>query len=369
MIKCITGVPRSGKSYYSVDYLYNNFIKKENTNYKYIYTNIASFNFELFDALKKDKEIKTYKLDYGKLEYNLKVLKVFYDNEDEEGLIREAKRLKLFDSLIIIDEAHKYFSKRSDLLNFFLTYHGHMNMDIFLITQNIKLMNTEYLASVHEYLSFQKRGKALRSNVLKGFVYDSHHFSDKTKINTIKIKMIQEVHSLYKSGDKDRTDNYVKKIIGYVAILIVAAIMFGTYAFNRVIKTKQEKVIETKIPKDFQIKKQYKKTEIKKPEIKKTVRKKIVNISIICNEEYCGYKNDLNSIYEKKYIEKFSKYIVYRGIRNGGGFIYDISIPENILKNKLNRIYKHAKIEKPIIKKKKKKKGYESLFFRDLIDY
>ena len=171
-----TGIPRSGKTLKAVALIYETFVSPniEKTGFldkalekvgfstdkqsEYIncYTNINQFNFDIDERL--------LKLDFQELEKNLNLLHLMYlaKNSDDE-LIEKAKELNICHSLFVIDEAHNFFNKKSDLLTWWLSYHGHIYHEIILITQHLTLILKEYtqfteyfIEQFHKDLDFQK---------------------------------------------------------------------------------------------------------------------------------------------------------------------------------------------------------------------
>ena len=117
-ITFITGIPRSGKSYYAVYLLYNNFIalppkenklskflgkyssKKLKKTYDLAYTNINQFDFSKSDKIKP--------FDYDELQAKLVILYTAYlaKKPDNELLIM-AKSFGIIDCLFVIDDVQK----------------------------------------------------------------------------------------------------------------------------------------------------------------------------------------------------------------------------------------------------------------------
>ena len=146
MINLITGVPGAGKTYFSVNIIYQELNSKK-SKYKRIYTNI-NLDFKKCNNLKKDF---VFQLDLDDLmnmiekDYELSQLfkqNKLFDNDTGE-LIQDydkyvKNKLKLFEpyehSLIILDECHLYFSSSvDDKLLRFLSYHRHFDIDIDLV--------------------------------------------------------------------------------------------------------------------------------------------------------------------------------------------------------------------------------------------
>ena len=83
-----------------------------------------------------------------------------------------AKKLNLYKALFVIDEAHNFFQTKDDVLVWWLTYHRHLYQDIFLITQNLALIDRKY-KPLAEYF-YKAVPSSLRLNK-KVFKYKSRY--------------------------------------------------------------------------------------------------------------------------------------------------------------------------------------------------
>ena len=245
MITLILGVPRSGKSYFAVNFIYNE-IKSEKSKYKTIYTNI-NLNFEKCESYKKDF-VKPLILDeflmdvHKEYEYS----QLFKENklyDDETGeIIKDfdayMHKLGIFEkykhSLIIIDEAHLYFTDKAEshLLRF-LSYHGHYDIDLFIITQNKNLINRKYLAFVELTYFAQPSSKRLFGNVFTYKVYSSHQTTNNNYAGKEKLTFSKKVAECYNSGSSRRYKSLSSKlilpvVIGFILVLFLFNI-FSNY--------------------------------------------------------------------------------------------------------------------------------------------
>lgn len=144
MIHIVEGVPGSGKSYYAVNYLiqnffdydsfYNEYKEKENKNVLVI-TNI------------EDLKVKHLNLD---ILLDRFTLEKFFTVDNFE---RIQKQYRVKNIIVIIDEAQRYFDRKfynKDVFYFF-QYHRHLGVDIFLITQSKNTISKE-LVVLAEYI-------------------------------------------------------------------------------------------------------------------------------------------------------------------------------------------------------------------------
>jgi len=201
MIKIYTGLPRSGKTYLAVkdindEFIYKpeektffSFLKKpkKEPKYKRLYTNIGGFKHDQINEVFEHYEIdrKSIPLKWDIFYNHLKKLRDLDEEEQgDESLIAYADKYNLYKSLIVIDEAHKFFDKKLDtVLVWFLGYHGHMGMDIILITQNKVKLHSNYLADSENFVDAQPKSKSFGANQLRYFYYASSSYTDKQRFD------------------------------------------------------------------------------------------------------------------------------------------------------------------------------------------
>jgi len=249
MITLILGVPRSGKSYFAVNFIYNE-VNSEKSKYKVIYTNI-NLNFEKCDKYKKDF-VKPLILDefLSEVHKEYEYSKLFKENKlyDEETgeLVKDfdayMKKLGIFEkyknSLIIIDEAHLYFTDKAEphLLRF-LSYHGHYDIDLFIITQNKSLINRKYLAFIELTYVAQPSSKRLFGNVFVYKLYSSHQTTKNNYAGKEKLTFNKKVAECYNSGSTRKYKSLASKLI--IPVIIGILIIFLAFkAFSNYVKCK-----------------------------------------------------------------------------------------------------------------------------------
>jgi zona occludens toxin (predicted ATPase) len=179
MFAIIEGVPGSGKSYYAVKQLWENFIIDK---FDYIVTNIDGLKVELMYKLAKElynKDIQTQVLTFTDLEF------IFKDFNNVEIIVKTPENnYKLTNKHLIaffIDEAHIWFSEFD--VNFFnyLTYHRHYGHTIYFITQDYSNINLKYVR-ICEVRYKIKKTKILGLRKNKMLLYmgaDRKHFAIK----------------------------------------------------------------------------------------------------------------------------------------------------------------------------------------------
>ena len=239
MINLITGVPGAGKTYFSVNIIYQECISK-NSKYKRIYTNI-NLDFKKCNDLKKDF---VFQLDLDDLmnmiekDYELSQLfkqNKLFDNDTGE-LIQDydkyvKNKLKLFEpyehSLIILDECHLYFSSSvDDKLLRFLSYHRHFDIDMDLVTQNKSLINRKYLAFIENMYIGQNPSKRLFSKVFVYKLYASYKEYNSNYVGKEKLKFDKKIAQCYNSGSNKIKKSFSSRLLIPFFILALIAILF-----------------------------------------------------------------------------------------------------------------------------------------------
>lgn len=246
-ISYLTGIPKSGKTYLAVYKIWENFVKEPKKSlfskeapknkYKICYTNINEFDFS------KSDKIELLKTDDFK--YNLSLLYDLYQaGANDTDLNLKADEFRLNHSLIVIDEAHNFFTKKDDILTWWLTYHAHLYQDIWLITQDLSLIDTGYKA-VAEY--FYKAVEPARRLITSRFRYQQFSSYKMNGVDLIKgggftLPSLDEVFKMYVAGEKTKGSSIVVKF--FALALILSFITF--VAFNLYIKILSPKSEETK---------------------------------------------------------------------------------------------------------------------------
>jgi len=231
MLVYLTGVPGSGKSYKAVYTIFNNFsdsekakrdIKKDFVN---CYTNINEFKY--------DKVKNTFKFDFDEFYKQITELHKMYKNKStDEELIEKCKEFNIYRSLFVIDEAHNYFDKKDTVLVWWLSYHRHLYHDVYLITQNLSLIESKYKA----FAEFFYRAKPqLVSINRKYFNYDVFINSRMAMVHRAgkdKIPKLKEVFELYQSGDAIESGNILLKyyLFSFAALIACGFIFYYVYS-------------------------------------------------------------------------------------------------------------------------------------------
>ena len=261
MIDYFFGVPRSGKTYRAMDYIYKEYIdiSKKHSNvlsqthiyklysfhfihtktpkYKNILTNIGGFKFDVFNKIFLDRGSpnRAYRLIWKDFYNHLAVLhKMALDEKDDIELNRYASYHNINDCLIVFDEASFYMKKYDDVISWWLAYHGHFKIQIIIIAQGPKQINSEYLSHTEIFYEAQSQSKQLTSNQ---FRYIHHHdfpFTKDTNFATSSLSADQRVFALFKSGEIDKPPKIIYKYILIFVLGILFVLFFGYKLFNSV---------------------------------------------------------------------------------------------------------------------------------------
>ena len=261
MIDYFFGVPRSGKTYRAMDYIYKeyididlkhsnilsqthiyklysfHFVHAKTPKYKNILTNIGGFKFDVFNKIFLDRGSpnRAYKLIWKDFYKHLKTLhQMALDEKDDVELNRYANYHNINDCLIVFDEASFYMKKYDDVISWWLAYHGHFKIQIIIITQSPKQINSEYLSHTEIFYDAQSQSKQLTNN---RFRYIHHHdfpFTKETKFANSSLTANPKVFDLYKSGEIDKPPKIVYKYIIIFVLAILFVLFFGYKLFNSV---------------------------------------------------------------------------------------------------------------------------------------
>jgi zona occludens toxin len=233
MITFLLGLPGSGKSYFAVDRIYNNFSddkeakRDKKLNFKNCYTNINEFNY--------DKVNNVHHLDFDKFYFILQRLHKHYKaKKSDKYLVKFLSRVKLKDTLFVIDEAHNFFDKKDLVLVWWLSYHRHLYHEIILITQNLALIESKYKSFSEFFYVAKPQSLTLIKSHFKYNVFCSSRLSQNSRSGSIKVKRKKEVFALYKSGDSIKSSNVILKclLLSLAIALFLFAFIYYSYVYD-----------------------------------------------------------------------------------------------------------------------------------------
>ena len=261
-ITYLTGIPRSGKSYYAVYKLYRYFvekkqqrpfligffyrllkkrIKKENRKsfitslyntfgkkekvYYCAYTNINQFDFS------KTSRIRPF--DYEKFYSHLELLHAMYlSKKNDSELLSYARENELYNIIVVIDECQNFFAKDNIVLTWWFTYHGHLHQDIFLITQNLGLIYKEYFKLSEFFFRAIPPSNRLLTHKFRYMQFNSHNLYKTDKIGAFNVPMLNEVFGMYVSGASNNSKSIVVKYFLFALLLLGLLIFLISYFFG-----------------------------------------------------------------------------------------------------------------------------------------
>ncbi|MCD8212990.1 MAG: zonular occludens toxin domain-containing protein, partial [Campylobacter sp.] len=192
-------------------------------------TKIDQFKFELDDRLLKF-DFDEFYINIEKL-YTLHKIGKYSDSE----IIQVAKDLKLYKVLFVIDEIHNYFRVKEDpVLVWWLTYHRHLSHDLYLITQDLSLVNSEYKRIAEKFYKAIDSSKRLFSKTFKYAYFSSYKMNACDRVNSFNINLPfnPEVYKLYHSGANSKSKSILKFYVIVGVLLVLFTISLFLYALN-----------------------------------------------------------------------------------------------------------------------------------------
>jgi len=222
MLLFITGVPGAGKTYYSVNKIFNEFIKSD-THYSFLYTNIAMFKFGVSPKFKEFNN----SVFFDKIS---QLYSMYSQNCLESELIEKAKELEIFNSFFVIDEAHNFFDRERPELVFFLTYHRHFFCDIFLVSQNLLLIHYKYRYLAEYFVKAKSSSISLNPRVFSYNYFADDKFNE--KLESVTLLKRKEVFQLYSAADVVRSKNFISKFFIYIILAIVVSLSVFLYLIH-----------------------------------------------------------------------------------------------------------------------------------------
>lgn len=204
-IRIIDGVPGSGKSYYAVNHLVETYVKQKKE--IEIITNIDSLlldHVSLDDLLLSTPLETIFSVDWCKARI-------------------EANQGKPI--IFLIDEAQRFFHKKYyDVKVFFLfQYHRHLGMDIYLITQNEKLLPMQ-LTTLSEYVI---HSQPRSTSIIGEFKYLVKISGENVDRKILKPK--QEIFDLYCSMTQKEVEKVSNPFKKYLVLMVVALVVAGYF--------------------------------------------------------------------------------------------------------------------------------------------
>jgi len=240
MLYYYLGIPGSGKSYAGVELIYNNFSDdkeaKKDKKFDWIncYTNINEFQF--------DKINNVYEFKFDDFYKQLEELYSIYNDKSktDKDLIEKAIEFKIYKTLFVIDECHRYFDVQDKVLVWWLTYHRHLYHDLILITQSLGLIHAKYKPLAEAFFRAKPSSLTLNKKYFNYTYFTDSRLTQAGKVSVIKIKKNKKVFELYHSGDSVKSKNVIMRFL--IIALLFAFVLFaiGYFYFYKKDKDIQE---------------------------------------------------------------------------------------------------------------------------------
>jgi len=206
MLRIVEGVPGSGKTYYAVKYLLDNFVKYDDFFDEYIVRDDVL-------VISNIENLKIKHLNLDTLVQRFSLEKFF----TVENIEKVQKQYRVKNIVFLIDEAQRYFHRRffhKDVFYFF-QYHRHLGCDIFLITQSYQTLSREIVV-LAEYIV-----RAVpRSRQPFSFLYHYIDTQTKDKLFSKSLRKSQSVFRAYTSMKVDEIQKPQSVFSRYVAIAV-----------------------------------------------------------------------------------------------------------------------------------------------------
>ena len=240
MAVLIEGLQGSGKSYYATYKMLH-----DGDKYYRIHTNI--------DGIKETTQIKQLKFK----EFQANILDEIYKIQvTEDGTFQDCidylvkkgilpkEPSKDNRVLLVIDEAQNFFGtaqKNSPTLEWFITQHRHLYIELYLITQKIGLLRPNYKLFNMCYRAYPPSRQFSKSSIK----YEEYAGVPSTAslVRSFKLKKEQEVFDMYESGDKVDSPNILKIFFiygGLLALGIGLLLMYFLSSFGGATKTEEK---------------------------------------------------------------------------------------------------------------------------------
>jgi zona occludens toxin (predicted ATPase) len=207
MITLYSGIPGSGKSYkmvYDLNDLHNKY---------YVVHNI--------DGL-KEGFLGEYGIDFRKYceMMNMEVID-FFSKEYQIEFTKAVKEKYDRNCLVIIDEAHEWFDRNRKQLKMWLSYHRHINQEIWLVAHR----STNLPAVYRSYIETEYRAKSGSMLALPGYFFYNRLLGGESAGYKF-TKKKQKIFKLYKSQEKGFQKKKVSLYIPVIMLLAVAGVIY-----------------------------------------------------------------------------------------------------------------------------------------------
>lgn len=230
MIILYSGIPGSGKTYKMVSDLYDcqkNF---------YVVHNI--------DGLKEG--FLKNGINFVKYceEQNIEV-ETFFSKEYQIKFTEEVRKKYGLNSLVIIDEAHEWFSRVKSTLKMWLSYHRHLNQTVWLVAHR----STNIPSVYRSFVEVEYRAKH-SSIIALPMLFFYNRIVGGERIGYTYCLKKQEIFDLYKSQNEGFKKTRPSLLLPIMILLVVAGVAYFFIIPSKVIgkgKTNQKKEDNTEV--------------------------------------------------------------------------------------------------------------------------
>lgn len=221
-ITLFSGIPRSGKSYKMVAEAWK--LKDSH----FIIHNIVGFKNEVLNGFGFDwvKYINGENPDKSIIDAD-----IFFSKDFQIELSKLIKEKYDRPMLVIIDEAHEWFDVHKKAIKMWLSYHGHLNQQIYLVAHASSNIPKVY----RSFVECEYRAKTSSFLFLPGYFFYNRILGG-VRSGYIKEKKDQKIFALYKSSDIEETRKkkswYIPLLIGFIILGFIIFVMAPKYLFS-----------------------------------------------------------------------------------------------------------------------------------------
>lgn len=230
-ITLFSGIPRSGKSYKMVAEAWK--LKDSH----FIIHNIVGFKNEVLNGFGFDWVLYINGENPDKLIIDPDI---FFSKDFQVELSKIIKEKYNRPMLVIIDEAHEWFDVHKKAIKMWLSYHGHLNQQIYLVAHASSNIPKVY----RSFVEVEYRAKSSSFLFIPGFFFYNRILGG-VRSGYIKEKKDQKIFALYKSSDIEETRKkkswYVPMLIGFIILGFLVFVLAPKYIFSHNIKVDEKK--------------------------------------------------------------------------------------------------------------------------------
>ncbi len=210
MITLFSGLPGSGKSYKMVAEAIKN--KDE----YYIIHNIVGFKTEVLGE---------YGFNWAEyIEKHNLTIEVFFSKEYQIELASQIREKHKRSMLIIIDEAHEWFGHYCNALKMWLSYHRHLDQQIYIVAHASRNIPQMY----RSFIECEYRAKSSSIIFLPMFFFYNRVVAGQ-RVGYVLERKKKEIFDLYKSQDVN--DKNIKQNKSLMVPILLVLSLVGVYGF------------------------------------------------------------------------------------------------------------------------------------------